>query len=261
MGKITFLLKYISYLLKAKDEHSLHSPFVFELYTFAVKPRKRFYIFGKIESLRKSLLNSTRKIIIKDYGAGSVVNRSTERSIASIARYSEKPAHLAQLLFQIIEYLKPKTLLDLGTSLGITTIYQAAVNKKYSVITFEGCPETCNVARENFHKMQLKNIELVEGNIDDTLRPKLNQLPAIDYAFFDANHRYEPTIRYFETCLQKAHEDSIFIFDDIHWSEEMEKAWKEIKNHPKVMITIDLFFIGLVFFRTKQPKQHYVLKF
>lgn len=260
MGKINFLFKYLSYLVSSKDEHALHSPFVFDLYTQAIKPQKKFYIYSRLESLRKELLASQKEIGIIDYGAGSKIDNSGKRTIASIAKHSEKPPHLAQLLFRLIDYLKPQVLIDLGTSFGITTLYQASVNSKSMVYTFEGSPETCAIARNNFKKMQCMNIELIEGNIDVTLREKIREITSIDYVFFDANHRYGPTINYFTACMEKAHEDTLFVFDDIHWSDEMEKAWEEIKNHPRVTLTIDLFFVGLVFFRNKQPKQHFILK-
>lgn len=261
MGKISFILRYATYLISARNEHWLHSPFVFDLYTQAIKPKKRFYIFSKIEKLRREIHRSKKRITIKDYGAGSKANSSLTRTISDISSNSEKSTRQAQVLFKIIDYLKPKVIFDLGTSLGITTIYQASVSKKSKVYTFEGCPETAQVARENFKHFNFQNIQLIEGNIDVTLPQKVNEVSQIDYVFFDANHRYEPTVRYFETCLTKAHEDSVFIFDDIHWSDEMEKAWKYIKDHPKTVVTIDLFFIGIVFFRTKQPKEHFVLKF
>lgn len=260
MEKISFFLRYLSFILSAKDEHSIHSPFVFDLYTKAIKPRKNFYVFTAIEKLRSKLLSSTKKIKVTDYGAGSKIENSPERSVSNIARYAEKSPELAQLIFRLIEYLKPAIIFDLGTSLGITTIYEASPSHESKVITFEGCPETSKIARENFQKMKLKNIELVEGNIDQTLPAKIQQVQKIDFIFFDANHRYEPTVRYFETCLEKAREESVFVFDDIHWSKEMEEAWQYIQNHPRVTISIDLFFLGIIFFRTKQPKQHFKLK-
>lgn len=196
-----------------------------------------------------------------DLGAGSKVTKSSKRAIASIVRNAEKSPVLAQLLFRLIDYTKPKTIIDLGTSLGLTTLYQASVDKTTQVVTFEGCPETAKIAIANFQKLNRKNITLIQGNIDSTLPEALTKVEKIDFAFFDANHRYEPTIRYFKECLKKSHEESLFVFDDIHWSKEMEKAWEEIKNHNEVTITIDLFFIGLVFFRKKQPKQNFILNF
>ena len=206
------------------------------------------------------MLHSQAAIKVKDYGAGSKSLQGNERQVKDIATSALKPPRLAQLLFRLAIYSKPKVIVDLGASLGITTIYEASANKKSKVYTFEGCPETAKIALANFKKAGLHNIELIEGNLDDTLEKKLNDVESVDFVFFDANHRKEPTLRYFSLCLSKANKDSVFIFDDIHWSGEMEEAWEEIKAHPKALITIDLFYMGLVFFRTNQPKQHFKLR-
>ena len=109
--------------------------------------------------------------------------------------------------------------------------------------------------------MDDSNIEIVEGNIDQTLAPTLAALGApVDFVFFDGNHRYAPTLQYFELCLAHRTDESVFVFDDIHWSPGMERAWEVIKAHPDVRLTVDLFHIGLVFFRKNQPKQHFSLR-
>jgi predicted O-methyltransferase YrrM len=198
--------------------------------------------------------------MVTDLGAGSKINSSNKRTVASIAITAEKSPRLAQLIFSLIEYLKPKVIIDLGTSLGLTTIYEALANKGSEVYTFEGCPETSRIALENFKKLKIQNIELIEGNIDQTLENQLKQLSKIDFVFFDANHRYEPTIRYFNLCFTKAHEETCFVFDDIHWSDEMDQAWQEIIKDERVTVSIDLFYLGIVFFRKKQPKEHFILR-
>ena len=260
MKKLFFALKYLSFLFQAKNEHSIHSPFVFELYTTAIKPKPIYYCYKEIEAIRKSLLRSEKVIEVKDYGAGSKSLKNNKRKIKDIAYTSLKSPSLSQLLFRLITFSKPTTILEFGTSLGITTTYLAKAEKKSKVYTFEGCPETAAIALTTFNKAKAGNIEVCIGNLDETLETKLNQLNSIDFAFFDANHRKEPTLKYFNQCLSKAHEKSLFVFDDIHWSSEMEEARGEIKTHPKVLITIDLFFVGLVFFRTNQPKQHFKLR-
>jgi predicted O-methyltransferase YrrM len=261
LGKISFLFKYIYFFFTSGNEHGLHSPFVFDLYSKGIRPKKSFYIFNQIEALRKELLLSGEIIEVEDMGAGPKAgNIEPHRTIKSIASGSLKQAHLAQVLFKVIHYLKPKIILDLGTSLGLTTLYQASADPESKVYTFEGSSEIAKIAGLNFTKLGAKNIRLIEGNIDQTLPEIVKEISSVDYVFFDANHRLEPTLRYFDICLQKAHNDTVFIFDDIHWSEEMEQAWEKIKAHDKVMLTIDMFFIGLVFFRTNQPKQHFKLR-
>lgn len=254
---------YIKYLLRSGNEHSIHSPFLFDLYTKAVKPGKDLnpdYVL--LKNLRKELLRSDRKIEILDLGAGSRVNKSNIRKISTIARNAEKPARFGKLFNRLIRRFRPKTILELGTSLGLTTLYMSKADPDAKIVTFEGCPETARIAHENFEKAGAKNIDVVIGNIDETLVKKLSEMPeSIDFAYFDANHRYEPTIRYFESCLPYITNDSVFVFDDIYWSSEMTQAWEYIKNHPQTTLTVDLFWIGIVFFRQEQAKEHFTLRF
>jgi predicted O-methyltransferase YrrM len=255
--------KYLQYLFSAKDEHSLHSPFVYELYLEIIKPTKKskHIDYQSIESLRKQLKSNQTEITITDFGAGSKIYKVNQRTIAQIAKNAEKSPKFGKLLYCLIAHFQSKTIIDLGTSLGVTTIYQSKANRQAKIYSFEGCPATATIAQDNFQQLSCENIELIVGNIDETLPGILAKIEHLDFAFFDANHRYEPTVRYFEQCLEKAHEDSVFVFDDIHWSDEMEQAWEYIKSHDKSLITIDLFFVGLVFFRKKQPKQSFILKF
>ncbi|MFN3403135.1 MAG: O-methyltransferase [Cytophagaceae bacterium] len=197
---------------------------------------------------------------MKDYGAGSSLNKSNIRSISSISKYAEKPADLAQLLFRLVEFFKPTTIFELGTSLGLTTTYLSKAYPEARLYSFEGCPETLKKAIENFHCIGCQNITTIEGNIDDTLKETLSKISSLDFVFFDANHRYKPTLEYFNQCLKKINNNSVFIFDDIHWSSEMEKAWEEIKAHPSVNVSIDLFHLGIIFFRKEQVKEHFILR-
>ena len=258
------LLAYFRYLSRARDEHALHSPFLFALYTQVIRTKTGSKdLFAPIQHLRKQLRKSRQIITIADHGAGSKVNESRQRTIGDIARNSQKPARFGRLLFRLIQRFEAKVVVDLGTSLGMTTAYMAEATNTYGgrVLTFEGCPETAAVARQNFEKLTVQNVEIVVGNLDETLAPHVTALDPIDFVFFDANHRYEPTVRYFETCLTNIHNDTVFVFDDIHWSGGMEQAWDYIKKHPSVSVTIDLFWVGLVFFRQEQPKQDFILRF
>lgn len=258
------LFAYLRYLSCARDEHALHSPFLFLLYTRVIQTdNRREPALAPIRALQRALRQNRETIAITDLGAGSSVNASRQRTIGDIARHSPKPARFGRLLFRLIRHFRAGTIVDLGTSLGLTTAYlaEAVRPNEGRVLTFEGCPQTAAVARRNLEQLGLQNVTVVVGNIDETLAPQVAALKPIDFAFFDANHRYEPTIRYFETCLANRHNDTVFVFDDIHWSAEMERAWAYIRNHPAVSVTVDLFWVGLVFFRHEQPKQHFVLRF
>lgn len=256
--------RYIRYWLHASNGkgHGVHSPFVFELIEKVLNNRKPYHAYASIEALRRSLKRDNRMLTIEDFGAGSRVDGSRQRAVGSIARSALKPAKFGQLLFRLVNHYQPATLLELGTSLGITSAYLASGNPNGHLITMEGAKAVAAVARENFAKLGLSNISLVEGNFDETLPAVLQQTERIDFAFIDGNHRYQPTIDYFNQLLGKAHAGSMIILDDIHWSREMEQAWEEVQLHPQVTMTIDLFFIGIVLFRNEfKIKQHFTIRY
>ncbi|OJJ15134.1 SAM-dependent methyltransferase [marine bacterium AO1-C] len=255
------LKAYLLHLMKAKTAYSLHSPFVFDLYTRCINHSKSFEAFHSIEKLRSSLLHNPQLIEVTDLGAGSRKNKQDFRKVNAIARHSMSSRKVSELLFRLVDYFQPQHILELGTSLGINTLYLAKAQPSAQVTTMEGCPNIASIARKNFKSQQVESIQLMEGNIDKTLPYFLDNASKLDFVFLDANHREAPTIRYFEQCLAKSHEDSVFILDDIYWSQGMQRAWEQIQKHPQVMLTIDLFRVGLVFFRNKQPKQHFKLRF
>jgi len=261
---LTLGTKYIKYYLTASNGkgHGMHSPFVFSFITKVLNDDRSFYAYQSIESLRELLLADEKKLTIEDFGAGSRVKKENIRSVREIASSSLKPKKFGQLLFRIVDHYAPKNILELGTSLGITTSYLASAKEGSAVVTMEGAGAVAGVARNNFTRLGLQNIELVEGNFDETLPVAIKKMNTVDMAFVDGNHRYEPTVRYFRELLPAMHEYSILIFDDIHWSKEMEQAWDEIRTDASVTLSIDLFFIGLVFFRKEQKiKQHFVIRF
>ena len=240
----------------------MHSPFVFDFIRKVLRDKSEHHAYEKIEDLRSSLKNEKRALDIQDFGAGTVFTKSNQRTVSSIARSAAKPAKYAQLLHRMVKHYQPATILELGTSLGITSAYLATGNLQAKVYTLEGATAIGNEAVNNFAKLNISNIQLIPGNFDETLVPLLATLQKIDFAFIDGNHRVEPTVRYFEKILQKTHNDSILVFDDIHWSQGMEQAWSTIKNHESVTATIDLFFIGIVLFRKEfREKRQFSIRF
>lgn len=259
MSPFQLAADYLLYRARAFKLHGVHSPFIFDLYHNVLRHTGYFPAYSRVETLRMQLLQDNRQLKVTDLGAGSKSLSYKQRKVKDIARTSAKPLKYGQLLFRLVNYFQPTTIFDLGTSLGITTSYLGEARKQAAIYTFEGCPNIASVASENFRQLGLRHICLVEGNLDETLEQQLQQVKQLDFAFFDGNHRYAPTMRYFESCLAKHSERSVFVLDDIYWSGEMKRAWREIKEHPQVMQTVDLFFVGLVFFRTTQPKEHFTL--
>lgn len=252
---------YLRYVLTAKNRHGTHSPFVYRLLDEVIYDRAHRPEYDAPERLRRALMTDSRTLVITDLGAGSNINRDKERTVASIARNSAKQPKYGRLLYRLVAHFRPSEMVELGTSLGVSALYQALGNPGGRLATFEGCPQTAAIARENFQKKGVTNILLLEGNFDDTLGTHLDRLERLDWAFIDGNHRSEPTLRYFHQCLEKSHPGTVLIFDDIHWSPDMASAWEAIKAHPKVSVTLDLFQIGIVFLREGQAKQDFVIRY
>ncbi len=206
------------------------------------------------------MLRSTEQLQITDFGAGSHINNKKLKKVRDIVRNSAKSPKYGQLLFRLAHHLKSEKILELGTSLGISSLYLGLAVPNGQMITLEGCPETAAKAADNFAALQADHIQLITGEFSGTLPQALQELGSLDLAFIDGNHQKQPTLDYFGQCLEYAHNNSLFIFDDIHWSTEMEEAWQEIKDHPAVSVSIDLFFMGLVFFRKEQAKEHFVIR-
>ena len=256
--------KYLHYYITAANGkgHGIHSPFVFSFIKNVLRDKTVYPEYAAIEKRRRDLLRDSTVIEVEDFGAGSGLLKSKQRVVKDIARSSLKPAKFAQLLYRIARYYQPKNIVELGTSLGITTAYLALGNKAAHVTTCEGASSIASQARETFDHLQVKNIELVQGDFALTLPPLLQQVPTVDLVFIDGNHRRQPTIDYFHQLLEAATPGTMLIFDDIHWSSEMEGAWQEIQQHPRVTLTIDLFFIGLVLIDPSfKVKQHFTIHF
>lgn len=249
---------YLNYWLDSVNEHSLHSPFLYDLYTkvINVEPSPEL----DIEKLRVDLLKTHREIEVQDLGATSKHFSSGKRKISEIAETSVSSMRLSSLYLRLAEYAEAKTIAELGTSFGLNTLYLAK-KKGVKVYTFEGLESIAEVAEDTFKFAAAKNIELIKGNINSTLYSTLSRIPKIDFAFIDANHQYEATRKYFEELLMKVHHKSILVIDDIHGNPGMSKAWKEICRHDLVHTTLDLYRCGILFFDPSLTKQHVVLQF
>ena len=255
--KIWHIFQYFRYKIYAKHRkgHGVHSPFVFAFITDILEEKQPYYCFEEIEKTRQLLCQNNQKIFVDDFGTG----RSNHRKISSIARKSLKSKKFAQLIFRIIAFYKPTTIIELGTSLGITSSYIASANKQAKVFSFEGSTEIAKIAKNNMDTLHLSNINIITGDITTQLPLFLANSAQIDMIFFDANHKKEPTLSYFNMCVDKIGKKALFIFDDIYWSKEMKEAWEEICADTRIQVSIDLFSIGIVFIDPELKKKHYTI--
>ncbi|MEP7094125.1 MAG: class I SAM-dependent methyltransferase [Flavobacterium sp.] len=255
---------YIKFLWHSKNEHAVHSPFVFNLLTKCFYDKKVKPEYSILKRYRKSLLENKNFIEVTDFGAGSRVFKSNRRQISKIAKTAGISPKRAELLFRVTRYFEPENILEIGTSLGLATSALALGNPKATVITLEGCPETANQCQFQLQKFNFNNVNSIVTEFekyfqDIKLRLK-TETENFNLIYFDGNHSKKATLAYFELLLPTIINDSVWIFDDIHWSLEMEEAWKIIKNHPKVRVSIDTFQWGFVFFRREQEKEHFIIR-
>ena len=257
---LQIIKSYLKFLWNSKNEHGVHSPFVFNLVTKCFYDKTKYAEYSILKNYRNSLLENNETIEVTDFGAGSKVFKSNTRAINQIASNAGISKKRAELLFRIINYFKPSTTLEIGTSLGLATSALSTGNKKAEITTLEGCAQTSSVAKNQFETFNLNNINLVTTEFSNYL--KNSQLSIINYQliYFDGNHSKAATLEYFELLLPTITNESVWIFDDIHWSKDMEEAWESIQKHPKVTVTIDTFQWGIVFFRQEQPKEHFVIR-
>ncbi|GAO42942.1 O-methyltransferase [Flavihumibacter petaseus] len=259
--------KYLRYWLHADNGkgHGIHSPFV---YAFVREVLMEIdfsqpLASREIEKLRKRLLSDNSVLQVEDWGAGSTQQgRQRERRVSDIAKHAAKSSRWGALLHRSVAYFQPKGIVELGTSLGLSGAYLASARFGAPFYTIEGSPKVAERARQHFKELGMTDVEVVTGQFDNCLPQLLPQLPKPFFAYVDGNHQEEPTINYFHQLKANADADTVLVFDDIHWSAGMEAAWETIKNDPAVTCTIDLFFVGFVFFRPGiRPARHFTIRY
>jgi predicted O-methyltransferase YrrM len=257
------ILQFLRFYLAADTKFQLHSPFVFELANAVLEDRRWYYAFRDVELLRKKMLVSKLLIDVADYGAASIGSTPVQRQVPlrKLASLAASGKCQGQLLFRLTQWLKPKRILELGTSVGIGTMYIAAAARQANFHTLEGCDSCAQIAKANLESMGLdKHITLQTGAFHSSLGASLQAQKQLDLVFFDGHHRADATLKYFKQCLPHSHAHTVFVFDDIYWSSDMTAAWRQIQQHPTVTLSVDLFELGLVFFNPDlKAKQHFKL--
>jgi len=249
-------------LLKARHYKGfgIHSPFVFNLVRELIYETHPFYAFTRIDAARRMLKRTNHQVGLQTFGAVSVKNKASGKVKHLVSRNSI-PLKYGRLMFRLINYFKAREIVEIGTGIGLGTLFLALPDSGGRITTIDGNPELCSLAGGLFEVVGVENARVVNGQFREELPGVLSNLEKLDFVFFDGDHRMGPTLQYFEMCLAKIHNDTIFVFDDIHWSREMEQAWGTIVEHPLVRVSIDLYRVGIVFFRKECTKQHYVVWF
>lgn len=251
-------IRFLRFFAGAKTRYRLHSPFLYQLTDEVVEDTRQYYTFPIVSRLRRSLGSDEQIIQRQDYGAGSKIRpNQKDRTVKDIAQNSAVSPQLGEFLFRLVKLFHPKAMLELGTSLGISTAYQAGAAIHSPFYTIEGCPQTAAVADANFRALNLPNVHLLVGPFSEQLPIALQALQKVDYIYLDGDHREGASLQYFNSCLPHLADEALIVVADIYWSDEMEKAWKHMCQHPRVRFSVDVFHFGLLFFRpTEDPPVH-----
>ena len=252
------LYAYIKFLIKSTNQHGVHSPFIYNFVTKCLYDSEKYTAYNKLKDYRNHLKSSDTILQITDLGEGSKSLNSKKRSVKKMIRVSSSSEKETKLLFRVVQYFNFKSILELGTSLGMGTYAIALANKSSRISTIEGCPNTSDYAQSKFKDLNILNTVFIKGDFTAII-PKLED-QNYDFIFFDGHHNKAATIQYFESLLPKAHNETVFVFDDIYWSKGMTEAWQFIKAHKDVTVTVDCFNLGFVFFRKEQVKEHFKIR-
>lgn len=254
--KVRIAKDYLHFRLHANSRFTIHSPFLFELVNDIFRDKRHFYAFDEIEDIRKKLLADQSVIRENHFGEKSKALPGNERRLCDVVRTASLPAAYGRLLFRIVSYLHPSSILELGTAAGISTLYLASAASSVPFITLEGSPSLSKIAQERLLKMNLNHVKVITGNFTDTLPGALQQLGKVGFVFIDGDHRKASLMNYVHQCLQHTTPESAIVIDDIYWSQEMKEAWHEIIGLPEVTMSVDFFRMGMLFFREGMKKQH-----
>lgn len=260
-ASIQHTLGYLEYLIGSKTKHSVHSPFLFQFVDQVINGDDAHVDFERIEKIRSEMLNSNALVHVEDYGAS--FKEHYQRKLSSIVSNASKRAKYSKLLYRIVQFYRPQVCIELGTNVGISAMYQAlALQEDAYLHTVEGSSSLAEIAQFNIEKLNLQEkVQVHHANFDDRLPQILQHTKRVDYAFIDGNHIEESTLDYFNQILSNSQNETIIVLDDINWSTGMQSAWMQIKEHPKVSATIDLYFIGIVFIRSELSKEHLSIRF
>lgn len=255
MGSWLFHIQQrIRFYWSAITRHDIHSPFLAEMVEKVVEDKRWFYAFSTIETLRQYRSNHDGELISpSDFGAGSQFKAAKKIKAGKLLQRSSVPPETGRQLFRLTLWLKPQSMLELGAAQGVSTAYLASADHRTRFITIEGHPPLAQRAGQFLQDLNCGHVTLINASFEEALPKALKLLGHLDFLFVDGDHREEKVVQYARQCLAFSSENCVWVIADIHWSPSMYRAWEHLKGLPGVAFSVDLFHLGILFFKMPQP--------
>lgn len=268
MQNASLLASFPLWYLKARNRHGIHSPFLYRFLDQCVYKDRQETEFISIEEHRLQLRREPTVLNYTDPGAGSRLlspisnsgNRQREITVARLARTSLQSARFCRLLYRMVQYFQCKNILEMGTSLGITTAYLASAAPEGRVYTIEGAEPIARKAAAFFAQQDLRQVHLQNELFDNALA-NLAPENRFDLIYLDGDHQGNKVLEYFSILMKHIHNSSVLVLDDIRWSTSMFEAWKKICRREEVRISVDMFHLGILFFDPRLTKEHFTIRY
>lgn len=253
---MNIIWEFLTYQYLSKGRHGTHSPFVYEFVDKCLAlPISKEHQSG-FRSYYKSLIKNDTEIVVQDLGAGSK-KMSAKRKIAQIAKISGSSGKYGRLLYKLTCYYKPKSILELGTSLGLGTWMLSKGNAQSKIITIEGCPNIYAFSKDKLASNS--NVNCLNNDFNEYLKEIHPE--KFDLVFIDGDHSGAKVLKMLANLDSMLHDESIVVLDDIRWSKDMLACWEQIISSNRYHLTMDLFRMGIIMKRAHQQKEHFIIKY
>jgi predicted O-methyltransferase YrrM len=259
----TLIYRYLNYRLRARHSagKGIHSPYAchFIRDVFFGDPVPGMEI---IENIRNTMLSDRTMLQVRDHGAGSQRGMDRVRSVRDLARYTSISRKYGHALARMVRSYRPRTVIELGTGTGLSTLYMSLADPRIKVITCEGSDSIADIARLNLRIAGASNVKIITGRFEAQLPDLLNQTDDELLLFMDGDHREENMLSVFSSVMDDHKiKSGILVFDDINWSAGMLHGWDRIRIHPGISLSLETFRMGIILFGKQVEKEHLVINF